>query len=93
MNTDSNLRPEIGEDEKKLLDEVLLSFKADRQKSKNLVNAYLATIIKPQKHRDFVQRKVKQIKLPNRKQIEKRYANFQRLYKKKKKDLSMLLLQ
>lgn len=48
LNNDSRLRPVVSDNEKSLIDEALGCFETDTNESKNLINEYLCTIIKPQ---------------------------------------------
>lgn len=49
LNNDTRLRPVVSDE--KLIDEALVCFETDTNKSKNLVNEYLCTVIKPQPRR------------------------------------------
>lgn len=51
LNTDQRLRPIVGVDERTLLDVALYNFETDPTLSKELINTFLSTIIKPQPQR------------------------------------------
>lgn len=80
LNSDSRLRPEVSEDERQLLDQVLYNFEENPNLSKDLINCYLRNIIKPKPAcRKQIYNKPKEGKLSNRKK-RKLYADFQRLH-------------
>lgn len=47
LNSNSRLRPEVSDDERQLQDRALYYFENNPDLSKDLVNCYLSTIIKP----------------------------------------------
>lgn len=86
LNSDQRLRSGVGHEERSLLDNALYSFEVYPVKSKFLVNSLLLSFIKPKslkKRSGFKKIVVK--KLSKRKLRRKKYVDFQRLYKKKRK--------
>lgn len=86
LNSDQRLRPEITVEERSCLDKALYDFENNSQNSKDLVNTYLSNIIKPNLRKSRKNYRPGDVeKLSNRKLKKKKYADFMRLYKKKRK--------
>lgn len=79
LNNDKRLIPVVESEEKSLMDEALYCFEINPNRSKELIKAFLSTIIKPKPHRRSARNRPKAPQtLSKRKLKKKNYAEFQR---------------